>query len=292
MTPSAPGSGESPSAPTTTSQVWAVVSTVVAPTALVAALLCFYGYTSLAAQFAYFGVPVDALGFSTQDYSLRAPEALLAPGLVLLLAGAGLAWLDGVVRRRLRPSDAAHHSGLLALRWTGAAALACGLVLLLSYAALETWDPYPLVTPALIGGGAGALALAAAWSAHAGQRRSTAVVLLALILVTSMFWATGTVAHWAGTGQAKSLAAELTVLPAVVLDTAEPLLAGDPTVVETLLPASEGQAFRYRYRGLRVLAARDDRLFLVPAQWSSSGSTFVIDLDEARVKFRFVHDPP
>ena len=117
-------------------------------------------------------------------------------------------------------------------------------------------------------------------------------MLLGLILVTSMFWATGTVAQWAGTGQAQSLAAELEVLPAVVLDTPERLLAGTPTVVESVLPTHEGQAFRYRYRGLRVLAAGDDRLFLVPAEWSSSGSTFVIDLDEARVKFRFVDDPP
>jgi hypothetical protein len=116
--------------------------------------------------------------------------------------------------------------------------------------------------------------------------------LLVLVVVATVFWATATLAQWSGTGRAKALARDLTSLPAVVVDLPERLVAGDDTVSETALPTEEGQAYRYRYRGLRLLAEGDGRLFLVPERWSPSGSTFVVDVGEARVRFRFVDDPP
>lgn len=69
-------------------------------------------------------------------------------------------------------------------------------------------------------------------------------------------------------------------------------MARDGTVVESIFEDAEEQTYRYRYRGLRVLAEGEGRLFLVPEQWSSSGSTYVVPMDEARVRFRFVDDPP
>ena len=60
---------------------------------------------------------------------------------------------------------------------------------------------------------------------------------------------------------------------------------------EQALPPS-GSGFAYRYRGLRLLAAGDGTLLLVPETWTPSGSTFVVPLGDARVKYRFVDDPP
>jgi hypothetical protein len=104
------------------------------------------------------------------------------------------------------------------------------------------------------------------------------------------------VAQWWGLGQARALAADLGALPAVVLDTSERLYPGNPAITaQPLEVADEGQVFRYRYFGLRLLVHGGDRLFLVPDAWSADASTIVLADDEAvRVRFRFFpdEDPP
>ncbi len=66
-----------------------------------------------------------------------------------------------------------------------------------------------------------------------------------------------------------------------------------PAITETLLPASEGQTFHYRYRGLRLLIDGQDRMFLVPEHWSASDSTLIVPLDgSVRVQFQFENQPP
>lgn len=257
------------------------------------ALLFYFGYVSARAQFGYFGLDVDALGYSTQEFVMRAPQPLLVPGLVLLLGTAGLTWINSWVRHRMRygaPEQV--RRAVAGTRWVGAGLLAAGLVLLLAYAALGSWALYPVVAPAVLGAGAGLLALSASWLSGPAERARTTIVLLVLVVVASVFWATATIAQWSGTGQAKSLARDLTSLPAVVIDTAERLIPRDSTVVESALPAQDAATYRYRYRGLRLLAEGDGRLFLVPETWSSAGSTFVVGFDDVRVRFRFVDDPP
>lgn len=274
-------------------RIWSVLGTVVAPATLVSALLFYFGYVSARAQFAYFGVDADTLGFSTQEFVMRAPQPLLVPTLVLLLGTAALTWVNGVARRRFASAPArTTRRWTVALTWVGAVLLLAALVLLLAFPVVGEWPAYPLVTPVLVGSGAGLLALRATWTAGPSRESRTTVVLLVVVVVAAIFWATATLAQWSGTGQAKSLAEDLTVLPAVVVDTAEPLFPGDEAVVETTFPAAEGQTYRFRYRGLRLLAEGEGRLFLVPERWSPSGSTFVVGFDEARVRFRFVDDAP
>ena len=71
------------------------------------------------------------------------------------------------------------------------------------------------------------------------------------------------------------------------MDTKERLYLGtlpEAGVTETTLPTEEGQTYRYRYRGLRLLIQAGDRMFLVPDHWSPSNSTLVFDLDDVRVR--------
>jgi hypothetical protein len=58
---------------------------------------------------------------------------------------------------------------------------------------------------------------------------------------------------------------------------------------ESVLEFEEGQTFRYRYRQLRLLLVKGGEvMFLVPAQWSTSGTTLVVPMnDEVRVQFQF-----
>jgi hypothetical protein len=202
----------------------------------------------------------------------------------------------------------------------GLAVLMAGVVLLLGYAYVRGWPFYALLTPLLIA--IGATLIAYAWrlatflqrlqesrpsaTAATGVRRAsigpadggllarrTATVLIYVVIVVSLFWATATVAQWSGRGLALYQARHLGNLPSVVLDTKERLFLRDPGIQETRLPASPGQMFLYRYRGLRLLIEGQDRMFLVPDHWSASDSTLIVPLDNTvRVQFQFENQPP
>jgi hypothetical protein len=273
--------------------VWSVLGSVVAPATMVGALLFYFGYVSARTQFAYFGVDVDTLGFSTREFVMRAPQPLLVPALVLLLGSAAGLWGGAVVRHRLRSAPAGtRRRTVRGVTVIGAVILALDLALLFAYPEVGARAWYPLVTPLLLAAGAGLLALAARAGAEQSPATRSTVVLLVLVVIAALFWATATLAQWSGTGRAKALARDMDVLPAVVLDTGERLFPGDRTVVESTLPGDGDQTYRFRYRGLRLLVHGNGRLFLVPEQWSVSGSTYVIPIDTARVRFRFVNDPP
>ena len=74
-------------------------ATIVAPVTVLGALLFYFGYVSSRSQYAYFGIDVDTIGLSTQDYIMRSPQPLLVPLLVLTLVGVGFLTLNITVRR-------------------------------------------------------------------------------------------------------------------------------------------------------------------------------------------------
>jgi hypothetical protein len=309
-------------------------ATIIAPTTLLGALLFYFGYVSSRAQYAYFGVDVDTIGLSTQDYIMRSPQPLLMPLLVLTLGGAGLFLLQAAVRGHIASAvaDAADETntagpgGRLArhlerihrmARWSkafGLAMIAAGVVLLFSYRYLGNWAFYALVTPLLIAVGTALTAYASRilqsmqraspTAKDAGHRvpaladgsrmaRWTAAVLVYVVIAATIFWATATFAQWLGLGLAEREALSFGNLPSVILDTRERLFLHDPYVGETVLPPSEGQTFHYRYRGLRLLIEGQDRMFLVPDEWSASDSTLIVPLDgSVRVQFQFKNQPP
>lgn len=153
--------------------------TIVAPTTLLGALLFYFGYVSSRAQYAYFGVDVDTIGLSTQDYIMRSPQPLLVPLLVLTLAGSGLLLMDTAIHGRIlsinaalsgkvspakpgkdpaeRMRQAARRSAVF-----GLAVLGAGVALLFVYVYIRDWPFYGLVTPL-------ALALGAALVAYASR---------------------------------------------------------------------------------------------------------------------------
>jgi hypothetical protein len=240
-------------------QVYRIAGNIVAPATALSALLFYFGYVSTRAQYLYFGLDVDTIGLSTQGFIMRSPQPLLVPLLVgtLLVAGALAAgrWLPTRLVGRTRAG--------LAL---GIALLAAGLVLLLAYPVLDRWQYYPLVTPVL-------LALGGAVTAYLiglGHKAIRLRVALWLTVAAAVFWANATLAQWSGTGLAQEQASRLGDLPRVVLDTRERLYLRTADIVETALPTEEGQSFRYRYRGLRLLVQNGDKMFLVPCREQQS----------------------
>jgi hypothetical protein len=264
---------------------YAVGTNFVAPATFLTAVLFYYGYVSSRAQFRYFGVDVDTIGLSTRDYVMRSPQALLVPLLLVPALGAGLVLAARVLDRRV-PRER-----LRAVTWLSAAVLGVGLVMLFGYAWLGSWPYYPMVTPLVIAAGL----LGLVWCWRRTGVRPAAVVMSLLAVGVCVFWATATLAQWTGLGAAQRTARNLGELPAVVMDTKERLYLGtqpEAGVTETTLPADDGQAYRYRYRGLRLLIQAGDRMFLVPDHWTPSNSTLMVPIGDVRVRFRFVNDPP
>jgi len=275
------------------------LSSFVAPVTLITALLFYFGYVSSRTFFAYFGVDVDVLGLSNQAFVMRSPGALFVPLVIALILAAGLVVGHRLLRKRLKNADATVRTRVVAvIAWTGIGLILAGLVLALLWGVFGGWELAPLVTPLLLAVGAGLAAYAAstARALRGGSEGRSVVVLLVVAMVAGAFWATATLAEWWGRGQARALAADLASLPAVVLDTQERMFPGNDAILfQELEPHEEGQMYRYRYHGLRLLVQGGGRLFLVPDQWSPDASTLVVPYDDSvRVRFRFFPDadPP
>jgi hypothetical protein len=215
------------------------------------------------------------------------------------------------------------HIKRMVQRWRifGLAALTVGFIMLFAYPYMRDWPLYGLVTPLLIGIGAAIIAYTshvlrflqslqehqtrAITREHGSARlvddqagdsllaRRTAGVFVYVMIAASVFWATATIAQWSGRGLAEYAAIHFGALPSVILDTKEQLWLHDPSVYVKTLPASAGQTFHYRYRGLRLLIVGQDRMFLVPSQWSTHDSTLIVPLDgSVRIQFQFENEVP
>lgn len=145
-------------------------ASIVAPATVLSALLFYFGYVASRSQYAYFGIDVDTVGLSTQDYIMRSPQPLLVPLLVLTLIGVGFLTLNIAIRRFItsavkRTADDAIMAHPWAnparhvqrtrrivhcARFLGLAMLTVGVALLFMYAYVRDWALYALVTPLLI----------------------------------------------------------------------------------------------------------------------------------------------
>lgn len=272
---------------------------IIAPTTALATLLFYFGYVSSRAQYDYFGVDVDTVGLTTQDYVMRSPQPLLVPMLVLTLLSAALVALHGALNRRMR-SDARLRRWFRGAVTVGLVLVALGVILLFIYPLISDWVYYPLVTPltlALGGSLAGyGLTMLRRLTAAAGTQSPTVagtravVVMIWVAVAAGVFWATATVAQWSGLGLGQEQARNLHELPSVILDTQERLFlpAGSGVEERALDPASKQQTFRYRYWNLRLLIQGEDQMFLVPDTWSAANTTLLVPVDgNVRVQFQF-----
>jgi hypothetical protein len=279
-----------------------LATTVVAPITVVSALLFYFGYASSRAMYEFFGVDVDTVGLGTQDYIMRSPQPLLVPLIGLLILGVMGLWLHVAVLDQLGDDGrrARVGAGARVAVVGGGALLTTGVVLVVLYPAVRGWAAYGLVVPLCLATGIVLLVYGRHMTALAAPDarepsdpsrrplRRLATVLAVGVVAASVFWATATLAQWSGRGQALELADRLHELPSVILDTKERLYVHNPVIEESVLPLGEAQTFRYRYRQLRLLVHGGERVFLVPAEWSTSGTTILVPLDDSiRMQFQF-----
>ncbi|MEV0533839.1 hypothetical protein [Kitasatospora sp. NPDC050463] len=269
-----------------------LITTWVAPTTLITALLFFFGFAYTDSLYNYFGLDAATIGFGTQDLLLRSSPALYLPAGVLLCGALLAAATYHLATRAVR---AGPDTGRVVGRACRAVAvLVVPLVVLGFLAGFEVIDAGPMGTPLLLGGAlllvvlARLLAVRTTGAPYPLTGERAALGISTALIVLCSFWAAGGFAHQKGKADAERLAANLALRPAVVLDTTERLYLQWSGVDERTLPdAAAGQRFHYRYRGLRLLAQADGRMFLIPRDWTwEEGNVLILPVD-ANVRIVF-----
>ncbi len=263
--------------------------TVLGPLTIVTALLYYYGYVTAYAEYAYFGVNIELLSYSSADYVLRSPASLFAPLLVLLvLAGLGYwahvslaSWdLQATHPRRarivfwvtiaggtallLRAAFGIVNGNLSARELIGTTPAALGLGTLL---ALYSFRFRPARQPTAGPGQAPVAISTVAW------------VIGWCFVIASLFWLVNSFASAYGRGIGQDIQQGLIGQPEVILHTHSQLVveAEGLNPPDILCESSiDSKDYPYRYINLRLLATSADSYFLVPMTWTENRGIVII----------------
>jgi hypothetical protein len=255
------------------------VSALVAPATLLTGIAFYFGWQRVKSFDEYFGLNPSAVGYSTRDYVLNSLDALFLPIIVVLLVLMALsfahAYLGRVHRAGARP-ETLHRLSRLGL---------VGGAVLLLVGGLGAFGVFPFHTPYLVATllpAAGVLLIAWAIDLRARLRGDPPLsvggrVLVGLFAAVCLFWAAGLYAETVGRNQAARLARHLAELPGVTVsstsDLAFPLRLREP--------AGTGSG-SHTYGPLRLLAQENDKLFLLPADWTAKhGRLYVVPETDA-----------
>jgi hypothetical protein len=282
------------------------IASLLAPTTFITGLLFYFGYVTSGAQYRYFGLTQQVLGFSSQDYLLRSIEALYAPLIALFLGAAVIGWGHSLIVAYLtRGAKPRHVRRARRQVQVGALALVILGVLLCSRGVVGIVIPRIAITEAIattplsLGSGVLLVAygryLAGRFGQPAWLRRMLsprldhllAVVVGALVLLT-VFWAVNSYAVAYGQTEGRRLASSLTELPAVVLESKDERSIGYNSLVFEEVP---DQPFPFRYSELRLLYASNDKYFLIPEQWSAEDGRVLVVTDDDSIRLQLLATP-
>ena len=276
------------------------VGKVVAPSALAAALLYYFGWARTNALYSAFGIDQSLLQFTTQDYLLRSVQVALGSMSALLMVLLALIWVHYGLER-LRNSNPTW------LRWVANLICVSSVVFIVtSYLLPQTdlnFQPVSILIPLLWSTGVALLVyglyiLAQLKTVRDKDGKETLFLqtfpewlrnwsmgLITLLLIVGIFSTTSIFAKMQGQAHAEAIKANPSVLPAVTVYSQKPLmLEGAGITVETISEAPE--TFRYRYQGLRFLVRSGGRYFLLPELWEKDVSFSIIlsESDSIRVE--------
>jgi hypothetical protein len=256
---------------------------VLGQTALLGGLLLFFGWARTRATYAYFGVDLSLLDFSTTEYVLRsvntAYEPLLRLGLLILAAAA--------LHEYLRRAPARAEQARRIVGVVGLALLALGTSALF----IEPWSHFIghdvlnqrsaveyAWLPEVFAAGLGLLTYAA-WR---GDNRLLPFLMIGLF-VAALFWLVSLLAQYDGGRRAQEIAHGLPGGTQIVLLSEQPLSIGGSGVLKSELRDSR---YRYSYAGLRLLVRAGGKLFLLPSHWQKgSDRVFAVpDASDVRVE--------
>lgn len=275
-----------------------VVGAIVAPASLLTALMFYFGLLYAVAYYRYFGVNHSVLDLSVQDLLILSVDAAIPP--LTCLAGTTLlaVWLLRLPLHRLSP-----RGQTVVVRWVAPLLAAIGAVLV-SLAVAEAYLGLTVFPVALREAQGLSLAIGVLVIAYAGRLRGTAdssrpafravpdALLIAkwaslfVLVAIGLFWAVGSYAIGAGTGNAQGFTAGLTCHNEVVLYSEKSLDLRAAGVPEEVYERSKA-ADAFRYPSLRLVPQPGDELLLLPADWGRGGrpALLVPRTDGLRLEF-------
>lgn len=277
------------------------LGSVVGPSALVTALLFYFGWAKTNAFCQYFGINVSMLGLSTQDYLLQSIHSLLIPLGGTLIAGLVLLWAHRVVSRHLglRPDSALWPWLAVVLAVSGAALFVTGMA---KYPDTNPTDAVLILTPLSLTAGVGLFSYAILVErhrrhpAHAAHNTPSALqgrpglslILVSMLLTLGVIWVVANYADIKGREEASFIHDQLQFQPGVVVFSSKRLQISAGKVQETRFTDPES-AYGYRYDGLKLLFYNRGKYFLVPALWVQSGGTTIVLDENPSLRVELVH---
>jgi hypothetical protein len=286
-----------PRGPSAPAKALAVMGSVVAPAALVTALMYVFGLVHAYWFFQRFGVDYSVMGLTTQDYLLRSQDGLFVPLVAVAASGLGLLWVWALVPARLvaRAAPVVRRRLAPVCVVVGLALLACALVGILA----------PHLTANLLGLPGSALAggVLLMTAASRLRRRSPAAggraglglpfplavaewAAVFLLVSVGLFWAVSDNAAGVGTLRANQVIEGLAAAPDVTLSSERRLGLVLPGVDEQRCGDPDG-GYGFRYRGLKLVVHSGGQLLLLPETWIDRDAPAVVlaRTDSIRLQF-------
>ncbi|MFF3634074.1 hypothetical protein [Streptomyces sp. NPDC002250] len=270
-----------------------LLTSLASQTALLTALMFYFGWVSTRAAYRYFRVDTSLLDFSTVDYMVRGVRLAYPTLLTLGLMAFFCVHAHHVVRERTESDpELTRRLGRL-LEHAGFGGVLAGLALVALLDSGSGTEPPP--GPALMTAGFAAVAYGDALGPGRPRARSPLWRGMAIVLaLLSLFAAAAGYAEIVGRRTARTTLAELPDAPDVVVYSKDDLLP-DPVPgvrsVRLKRPARAEPLYRYRVTGLKLLIRSGGRCFLVPEDWRPErGPVIVLPSDpkdlEMRMEFR------
>ncbi|HEU4757257.1 MAG TPA: hypothetical protein VFS72_11375 [Agromyces sp.] len=281
---------EPPPSSSTSKVVIEWIAVLVPFTTVLAAVAFWFGWTYTTARSLYLGIDASVLGFTPTDYILYSADAVILPLVIICLAG--LLWaalLAGINLQLARPERTRmmRDAALVVL-----AVSIVGLLVAVRAMFVDFADTmHYLSKPILLGAsatfaGTAVAVLRRTWPATTHLRTRlwvrTGVVLLATIVVVSVFWGATDYAQALGRGRAMQTVVNLERRPAVAVFSTTPLA----------LPVEEHRVegsgrYAVRYDGLRLLLKSGGSYFLLPDGWERGDGAVIVLRDDAEIRLEY-----
>lgn len=305
---------------------FAVFGAIISQAALITGLLYYFGWTYSHAYYAYFGVDVRMLGYSTSDYLLSSISVTFWPAMVsllplLVLLGAHrLVVLPALTaqprhqRQRLATTqqqpvvdEAAVPGVSRVLRWALTIVLGTGIGLIVFAVVAFTFTdelggPLGIYLPIMLVAGVILLAYivvlrtnyhAPLAMTHAPAYTAEHSWMLPLVLLAvgflATFWAVGVYGDDQGRRQAEATADNLGEKTSVVVFSVDDLLIyGGGSQRD---PTHADAKYHFMYSGLLLLAHGPDKYFLLPRDWKQGRDRVFVVRDNETVRVDLAFNP-
>jgi hypothetical protein len=274
-----------------------------APGTLIVALAFYFGWVRTHSLYAYFGIDADELGLSTSEYVLRSADVLwptlAALTLLVLLAFSGHSWLLQRIAK-LPPQSRASRLQVAIRVVITLGILLFGVGLLMFAIPYQQGSPLAPLAPLCLALSFAAMGYSRLLGIHLRTRQegtkdtgsssrleqSISWILLTLITLC-VFWAAAGFAEDLGTGRAQALEASgFSTTPDVILYSSSRIKIDAHGIVETDLGLAYAP-YRYRYSGLKLLVRANNKLLLIPFDWSTSNAFALVIPENNSVRLEF-----